>query len=104
MITGKCGGSSRASIHARSSSLLLEIGFVPYAPGSGCARTRRGIVGLRRHVLSLVVLLIARTTTLAVALPVLAVCGCGDGKMSMVDGGWSVVEAVNSYNRGSCII
>ena len=38
MITGRCeGSSSRTRIRARSSTLLLETGFVPYAAGSGCA-------------------------------------------------------------------
>ena len=38
--------SSRTRIRARSSALLLELGFVPFAVGSGCTLARSGIIGL----------------------------------------------------------
>ena len=51
VMTGMCGGrSSRASMRARSSTLLLDDGLVSYAAGSGCMRARSGMVALFSHV------------------------------------------------------
>ena len=82
------GRSSNARIRARSSALLFVAGLVPYAAGRGWTRASSGIVGLCSHVPSREVLLMARSTALAAASPVLLLFDWGGGKMVVVLGGW----------------
>ena len=81
------GRSSNARIRARSSALLFVAGLVPYDAGRGCTRASSGIVGLWIRVSSQEVLLMARSTALAAASPVLVVFGWGGGKVVVVLGG-----------------
>ena len=89
IIAGIWGGRrSNARIRARSSALLFVAGLVPYAAGRGCTRASSGIVGLWIRVPSQEVLLMARSTALAAASPVLVVFGWGGGKVVVVLSGW----------------
>ena len=89
IMAGICGGrSSNARIRASSSALLFVAGLVPYEAGRGCTLASSGIVGVWVHVPSREVLLMARSTALAAASPVLAVFGWGGGKVEAALGGW----------------